>query len=129
VTLWRWRGLETLPPEQYFPVVWTISCHKAYNIAHREQRQPPTMDEGALDVLAADDWPLRGQLSAVDTVEFRVLLDDEIARLPPAERRVARLYVDNIDEFGPRDIFRKLQRLVYADSGQLKSVHTIKNLW
>lgn len=129
VAFWLWPGLETLPPEQYFPVVCTICCYKACDLGRRQQRQPRRIRGEILDSLATDDWPLRGQLSAVDTVEFRVLLDHEIARLPPAEQQVARLYVDNIEEFGPRDIFEKLQQFVHADSGQLKSVHTIKNLW
>lgn len=65
----------------------------------------------------------------VDWAEFRQHLHEVIAALPGRQLIVARIFVDNYEDFRERDTYGPLAELVSAVTGKPETVAAVKNVW
>ena len=65
----------------------------------------------------------------VEWGEFRQNLHEVVAELPGRQLIVARVFVDNYEDFRARDTYAPLAELVGKITGKLESVVAVKNVW
>jgi DNA-directed RNA polymerase specialized sigma24 family protein len=113
-------------PERYLPLIRTIARRKGIDALRRRGHSPHTNSEEALASLV----DLRGQrLGPLEWLEVHWIVRDTVAGLPPRQRLVAQCYLDHYWEFGLRDTFERLAKLVRARSGKPVTITSVKKLW
>ena len=116
-------------------IVYDIARKRAIDVLRRRKFRPKQGIDDALQQIAKDlsgtkiglEWKL---LDKVVWAEFRqALIEAMTTVLTPKQLIVARCYVDNYEEFGQREIYAPLARLVGEITGEVENVVTIKKLW
>lgn len=116
-------------------IVNGIARNKARDAIRRRKYRPKEDVDGAIDQIAKDlagtnlgmEWRL---LSKLEWKEFcSELLKAVDSVLTEKQAIVARCYVDNYEDFGERDIYPPLARLVSDITGEDENAYTIKKHW
>jgi hypothetical protein len=116
-------------------IVYEIAKRRAIDHLRRRKFRPKQDVDGALDRIAQDlagtslglEWRLLDKLA---WQEFRDALMVAVTKvLTPKQSIVARCYVDHFEDFGERDIYAPLARLVAEITGEYENAVTIKKLW
>lgn len=116
-------------------IVYEIAKRRAIDHLRRRKFRPKQDVDGAIDRIAQDlagtslglEWRLLDKLA---WQEFRDALMVAVTKvLTPKQSIVARCYVDHFEDFGERDIYAPLARLVAEITGEYENAVTIKKLW
>ena len=115
-------------------IVYDIAWKRAYDALRRRKFRPKQDVDGAIEQIAKDlsgtriglEWKL---LDKVVWAEFRQALSEAVCKLPRKQQIVARCYVDHYEDFGEREIYAPLARIVGEITGEVENVVTIKKLW
>lgn len=116
-------------------IVFDIAQKKAIEALRRRKFRPKQDVDGAIDQIAKDlagtniglKWKLQ---SKIEWTEFCAALHEAVSTvLTDKQAIVARCYVDNYEDFGEREIYAPLARLVGEITGEDENVVTIKKLW
>ena len=116
-------------------VVYDIAWKRAIDHLRRRKYRPKQDVDGAIERIAEDlggtsiglEWRMLDKLA---WQEFRdALLVAVTTVLTPKQTIVARCYVDHFEEFGEREIYAPLARLVGEITGEDENAVTIKKLW
>lgn len=116
-------------------IVYRIARNKAVDALRRRKFRPKQDVDGAIDQIAKDlagtqiglEWKLQNQ---TEWSEFRgALLEAVCTVLTPKQAIVASCYVDNYEDFGQREIYAPLARLVSEITGEDENAVTVKKLW
>jgi hypothetical protein len=116
-------------------IVYDIAQKKAVDALRRRKFRPKQDVDGAIDQVAKDlagtniglEWRLQTQ---AEWKEFCAALHEGICTaLTDKQVIVARCYVDNYEDFGEREIYAPLARLVSEITGNDENAVTIKKLW
>jgi DNA-directed RNA polymerase specialized sigma24 family protein len=116
-------------------VVYRIARNKGIDALRRRGLRAATNEGAFLGNLPAGlkdaDLGSRAKLglSPAEAREFRQVLLEFVATLPPRQRLVAQCFVDNCDAFSERDIYMPLADAVSAVTGQTESVAAVKSDW
>lgn len=116
-------------------LVFRIATFKAADVIRaRRLRHKPDVD-GAIDQIAKDlagtqiglEWRLQ---SRVEWREFQTVLLQAVSTvLTEKQAIVARCYIDNYEDFGEREIYAPLARMVGEITGNDENAMTIKKQW
>jgi len=116
-------------------IVYDIAKKKAVDALRRRRYRPKQDVDGAIERIAKDlartkiglEWRLQ---TPAEWKEFCGALHEAIGvALTEKQAIVARCYVDNFEDFGEREIYAPLARLVGEITGQDENAVTIKKLW
>lgn len=116
-------------------IVFGIAFNLAATLLRRRKYVAKQDVDGAIEQIAQDlagtkiglEWKLQ---SRVDWDEFYCALLESIDRvLTPKQVVVVRCYIDNYEDFGERDIYAPLARLVAEITGKDENAMTIKKQW
>lgn len=116
-------------------IVCEIAKRRAIDHLRRRKFRPKQDVDGAIDRIAQDlagtslglEWRLLDKLA---WHEFRDALMIAVTKvLTPKQSIVARCYIDHFEDFGERDIYAPLARLVGEITGEDENAVTIKKLW
>lgn len=116
-------------------IVYDIAQKRAIDALRRRKFRPKQDVDDALEQIAKDlsgtkiglEWKL---LDKVVWAEFRqALIEAMCTVLTPKQQIVARCFVDNYEDFGEREIYAPLARMVGEITGQVENVVTIKKQW
>ena len=124
-----------LAAEEYLPFLqWIARCKGIDALRRRGHRHLTNAMQNVLQisvsfadpqpecVLCEQDKPAGGQ----DLAEVLLSVLEE---LPRRQRLVARAYLDHFQEFGERDVYRRLAEVVSGVTGQPEKAETVKSLW
>ncbi|MCI0331942.1 MAG: hypothetical protein L0228_01795 [Planctomycetes bacterium] len=116
-------------------IVYDIAKKKAIDALRRRKFRPKQDVDGAIDRIAKDlagtkiglEWRLQ---TKTEWREFSAALHAAIDTvLTEKQAIVARCYVDHYEDFGEREIYAPLARLVGEITGEDENAVTIKKLW
>lgn len=116
-------------------IVYKIAENKAADVCRRKGLRPKQDVDGAIERIAKDmagtniasRWRMQ---TSVEWREFCAALMEAVSTvLTEKQAIVARCFVDNYEDFGERDIYAPLARLVGEITGGDENVVTIKKLW
>ena len=113
-----------------------IAFKKSADVVRKRVRYKAKQDvDGALDRIAGDlagtkiglEWKLQ---SKIEWDEFYTALMTAVGSvLTDKQAKVARCYIDNYEDFGEREIYAPLSRLVSEITGNDENAMTIKKQW
>ncbi len=116
-------------------IVYDIARKRAIDALRRWKFRPKQDVDDALQQIAKElsgakiglEWKL---LDKVVWAEFRrALIETMCTALTPKQLIVARCFVDNFEDFGERETYAPLARIVSDITGEVENVVTIKKLW
>ena len=115
-------------------IVYDIAKKRAYDALRRRKFRPKQDLDGAIEQIAKDlsgtkiglEWKL---LDKVVWAEFRQASIEAVCKFPRKQQIVARCYVDHYEDFGEREIYAPLARMVGEITGEVENAVTIKKLW
>ena len=117
-------------------LVFGIARNKCVDVVRKRIRYKPKQDvDGALERIAGDlagtkiglEWKLQ---SKIEWDEFCAALMAAVGSvLTDKQAIVARCYIDNYEDFGEREIYAPLSRLVSEITGNDENAMTIKKQW
>ena len=125
----RKRGFD---PTRPLRLVYEIARNKGIDAmrrqGHRVRTDTNRLFEGLADLSAGNSG---GVTTALELQELRSCLEQVILTLPDQQRLVARVFVDNFEDFGPRDIYSKLTGAVNKTLGPQErlSEQAVKSAW
>jgi DNA-directed RNA polymerase specialized sigma24 family protein len=122
-------------PARPLRLVYAIARRKGLDALRRRGHRPITADSEVLHRISADlgtrepglAW--QGRMSPAEGKEFREVLLKIIASLPERQRLVARVFVDEFEEFRQRETYQPLARAVSAITGEPENVAAVKSAW
>jgi DNA-directed RNA polymerase specialized sigma24 family protein len=121
--------------QQPLRIVYDVANKKAIDALRRRKFRPKQDVDGAIDQIARDlagtniglEWRLQTQ---AEWKEFCAALRDAVGTvLTDKQAIVVRCYVDNYEDFGEREIYAPLARLVSEITGEDENAVTIKKHW
>lgn len=116
-------------------IVYDIARKKAATAVRKRKFRPKEDVDGAIDRIAKDlagtniglEWKMQ---TKTEWSEFCAALLEAVSTvLTEKQAIVARCYVDNYEDFGEREIYAPLARLVGEITGEDENAVTIKKLW
>lgn len=116
-------------------LVFRIASFKAADVIRARRLRHKQDVDGAIDQIAKDlagtqiglEWRLQ---SKVEWKEFQTVLLQAVSTvLTEKQAIVARCYIDNYEDFGEREIYAPLARLVGEITGNDENAMTIKKQW
>lgn len=115
-------------------LVFCIVKRRARDMLRRKKHRANPDTDAILEYVAKDysESDIGIKLRYPDHVvweEFRQNLYEVIAALPERQRIVARVFVDNYEDFRERDTYAPLAELVGGITGKPESVVAVKNAW
>jgi len=114
-------------------LVFTIAGRRIRDLLRRKKFRANTDSDVILAHIAKDynesDVGIGYRHADVDWNLFRENLHEVIAELPERQRIVARVFVDNYEDFRANDTYGPLATLVGEVTGQVESVVAVKNAW
>ena len=116
------------------PLAFHIAKCRARDMLRRRKHRANPDTDAILDYVARDfsESDIGIKLRYPDKLvweEFRQNLYEVIAALPDRQRIVARVFVDNYEDFRERDTYTPLAELVSKITGKPESVVAVKNAW
>jgi DNA-directed RNA polymerase specialized sigma24 family protein len=127
-------GRTALPSGEYLPTLQCIAYRRSIDaLRARGYRHRTNVDQlvSLIDESAADSaWSLLVErMSPAERREFTEAVLGLLEELPPRQQLVARIYIEHLEDFGPRHTYQRLTELVSAVTERLENVETIKSLW
>ena len=114
-------------------IFWIAKCRSRDMLRRKKHRANPDTDAileyVGKDYAASDIGYKLRYPDQVDWDEFRQNLHEVIAELPERQLIVARVFVDNYEDFRKRDTYQPLATLVSNVTGKQESVVAVKSAW
>jgi DNA-directed RNA polymerase specialized sigma24 family protein len=122
-------------PERYLGLLHTIARRKGLDALRRRGHRPRTHGPDVLLKLEADlhssqlgrAW--REKMTSAERSEFRRVLQGIVETLPHRQRLAARVFLDNFEDFGPRDLYEPLAAALAVVTGQPETALGVRSLW
>jgi DNA-directed RNA polymerase specialized sigma24 family protein len=127
------KDVRDIKPQDLVKAYFRLAHNCKVDFLRRRGRTLRTNAAAVLDVadphcplLDGDGWDY---LSPGERDDLRALILSKVPVLPGRQQRIARLYVLHVQDFSPRDIFRRLAALLAAETGEPQNPGTVKSLW
>ncbi|HUY34367.1 MAG TPA: sigma-70 family RNA polymerase sigma factor [Pirellulales bacterium] len=115
-------------------IVFTIASRRIKDKLRRKKHQPNSDPDAILDYVAKDyagsEFAMKWKYADnIHWEDFRQALHEIIATLPGKQLIVARVFVDNYEDFRERDTYGPLAELVSKVTGEAETVAGVKSAW
>lgn len=132
---WQKAQLPDFHHRKLLALVFQIAKCRTVDRLRRKKHRVNSDTDAILEHVANDfagsvrGHKLRYPDEMVEWGEFRQNLHEVIAELPGRQLIVARVFVDNYEDFRERDTYVPLAELVEKITGKVESVVAVKNVW
>jgi len=115
-------------------LVFTIAQRRIKDKLRRAKHRPSSNPDAILNHVARDyagsDFGLKWRYADdIHWDDFRRALHEIVATLPGKQLTVARVFVDNYEDFRERDTYAPLAMLVSRVTGEVETVAGVKSAW